>query len=347
VTVVVTGAAGFLGRHVVAALRHAGHEVRAIVRPRTEVFDLGWDSGVQVFRADLRTHRDLAHALEGAAAVVHLAAAMSGNDFSRFSEIVLATERLFDAMSTARVKRLVLCSSFSVYDWLAARGTVDETLPLAPHVYECGFYAAGKLWQERLARRRAEVEGWQLTVLRPGFIWGPGNPCPPSSTGRSLGRLHLVFGPRRCPPFIYVENCAEAFRAALENPEAIGATVNVVDDLPISAWRFLGAALHSGELRGVRVPVPLVFLSPLVALAHRAGQAVLGPRARLPSFMVPVGYAQGYRSLRYDTRKLQALLGQRALISFEEATRRTFAAKVERALPAAEASNREEAATNS
>ena len=74
----VTGANGFLGRHVVAALLARGIEVRAMVRPAARLEALGWPSSVEVFRADLRTSRELERAFEGVDVLLHLAAVVSG-----------------------------------------------------------------------------------------------------------------------------------------------------------------------------------------------------------------------------------------------------------------------------
>jgi UDP-glucose 4-epimerase len=325
VRALVTGANGFLGRHVVAALRTAGHEVRALVRPAANVDGLDGTAGVEIMRADLRSEPDLAPALEGVDGVVHLAAAMGGSDFTRFSETAMGTERLFDAMSHATVRRLVLCSSFSVYDWLAAHGTVDEELPVAPRIYDKGGYATAKLWQERMARREAEANAWQLTVLRPGFIWGPGNELPPGSMGRQLGRLHLVFAPGRQLPFTHVENCADCFRAALESDRAIGQTFNVVDGYELTPWHFLGEALRRGGASGVRVGIPYLPLRALIGSIHAVARLFLGPRAKLPSLFVPSELAQGYRPLRYSTRGLQDVLDWRPPLDLEECLQRTFA----------------------
>src|ERR1700760_2325583 len=69
----VTGANGFLGRHVVDALLARGVEVRAMVRPATQIETLGWPSSVEVFRADLRSSRELARAFDDVDVLIHLA----------------------------------------------------------------------------------------------------------------------------------------------------------------------------------------------------------------------------------------------------------------------------------
>src|SRR5581483_3075161 len=170
----VTGANGFLGRYVVDALLARGIDVRVIVRPAADLGALGWPSCVEVFRADLRTSPELLRAFEKVDVLIHLAAVVSGGEDAQFAGTVVGTERLLDAMASSSCRRLVLCSSFSVYDYSSARRTLDEDSPLhqVPDVYDRDGYTIAKWWQERVTRRFAEEHRWDLTVLRPGFIWG-------------------------------------------------------------------------------------------------------------------------------------------------------------------------------
>lgn len=124
--VLVSGAAGFLGQAVVTALLDRGHEVRAIVRPSSRVADLRWHDRAEVFRADLRSHPELEAAFGGAGTLVHLAATMSGGEAAMFSGTVTGTERLLDAMARTQTRRIVLASSYSVYDWSRIGRELDE-----------------------------------------------------------------------------------------------------------------------------------------------------------------------------------------------------------------------------
>ncbi len=189
----VTGANGFLGRHVVHALLARGIEARAMVRPAAHLEGLDWPSSVEVFRADLRTSRDLPRAFEDVDVLLHLAAVVSGGEDAQFAGTVAGTERLLDAMAATACQRLVLCSTFSVYNYSAISGTLDEDSPLhqAPDLYARDGYTISKWWQERVTRRFAEKYGWDLTVLRPGFIWGRDHGYL-AALGQQFGRHHLV-----------------------------------------------------------------------------------------------------------------------------------------------------------
>src|SRR5215475_4947636 len=192
----VTGANGFLGRHVVAALLARGVEVRALVRQAARLDELGWPLSVEIFRADLRSSRDLPRAFEDVDVVLHLAAVVSGGEDAQFAGTVAGTERLLEAMAGSACRRLVLCSSFSVYDYSATEGILDEGSPLqqTPDVYTRGGYTIAKWWQERVTRREAEKHGCDLTVLRPGFIWGRDHGYL-AALGQRIGRHHIVIGP--------------------------------------------------------------------------------------------------------------------------------------------------------
>ena len=109
-----------------------------------------------MFRADLRSHPDLASAFDGVDALVHLAAAMSGSESAMFSGTVTATERILGVMAQTPARRLVLASSFSVYDWSRIREVLDENSPTEQVPYATDGYAVSKVWQERVTRRLSQ-----------------------------------------------------------------------------------------------------------------------------------------------------------------------------------------------
>ena len=164
-------------------LRARGHTVRALVR-RADPTLLPDDPGVEMVVADLRS-ASLAPLLYGMDGVVHAAATTVGDEFTIFSGTVVATERLMAALANARVDRLLLVSSFSVYDWRAIRGTLRESSPLLAQPWSGRGYAAAKIWQERLAERRAQASGIDLHSCAPASSGRRKRPCRPASGSAS------------------------------------------------------------------------------------------------------------------------------------------------------------------
>lgn len=320
----VTGANGFLGRHVVAALLARGVEVRALVRPAALLDELHWPTSVEVFRADLRSALELERAFDRVEVLVHLAASVTGGEDLQFAATVVGTERLLQAMGRTACRRLVLASSFSVYDWSAIHGQLDESSPLepVPDLYQRDGYSIAKSWQERVTRRFAAEHRWDLTVLRPGFIWGRDHAYL-AALGQRVGRLHFVIGPSARMPMTHVENCADFFALAATDPRARGQTFNVVDGPGERIWSFLGSHLRGTGETGVRIPVPFLLAFSLVRLAFAT---VFKRNLKLPQALIPCRFESRLKPLRYTNRRAREVLGWKPPLDHRECLARTYGA---------------------
>jgi len=321
--VLVTGGGGFLGRHIVEALVNRGHAVRAMVRPHSAA--PSWPTQVEIVRADLRAPGDLRPALDGVDAVIHAAAATSGSEDVQFASTVVATETLVKAIAASQIKRLVLISSFVLYDWDRARRVMDEETPTAAGIYELGGYTIAKVWQERVVREAAEANGLELTVLRPGFIWGEGH-AEIAGMGRRFGRLFVMFGPFTRLPLIHVVNCADCVVAATENPAAIGETFNLVDRDEVRVWRYVREYARRSGLRGAYLPLPYGLGLGVAELAGWVSRRLFGDKGKLPSLLAPRRFRSQFRPLRFPNRKVETRLGWRSPLSFEQALEASYPA---------------------
>lgn len=175
----VTGASGFLGNYVVAEALRRGISVRAVVRPSSNELRLPWHNhpAVELIRLDLRRKNGIVDALRQVDAVVHLAAAKEGDFYTRFAGTVVATENLLDAMIEANVLRLVDISTFSVYDYLRTQSgtTITEDTLVESNPLDRDEYAQTKLIQEELVREFEENYKAQVTIIRPGLVYGRDN----------------------------------------------------------------------------------------------------------------------------------------------------------------------------
>lgn len=296
--------------------------MRALVRPTARLDDLKWPDSVDVFRADLRSTADLEQAFGDVDVLVHLAAAVTGGEDARFAAAALGTERLLTAMARTSCRRLVFASSFSVYDWSRVRGTLDETSPLepAPDLYSRDSYTIAKSWQERVVRRFASEHGWELSVLRPGFIWGRDHAYL-AALGQQIGKLHLVFGPMSHIPMTHVENCADLFAVATTDPRARGRTFNVVDNEGERIWSFLGEYLRGVGESGFRIPIPYHLAYYLVRFAY---SNIFRRNPKLPLILIPYCFESRLKPLKYTNRLAREVLGWEPPLDFRECLSRTF-----------------------
>ena len=324
VKVLVTGATGFLGTRVVRDLLARGHEVRALVRATSDLSRHEWRDSVEVHRADLRNGIELEGAFAGIDVLIHLAAALTGDNEARWQGTVVATENLLEVMKESNTSRLVLASSFSCYDWSKTGGTITEQTPLEdPSVSDRDGYAIAKVHQERLTRRYAQEQGWDLRVVRPGFIWGRGNEWQ-AGIGQSLGRHVLVIAPRARIPLTHVDNCAEAFALIAERDEASGQTFNLVDGHGISSWRLAKDYQRGMNLPGWRLPFPYWSGLSLSRLAYIASRCLLRPKEKLPGLFVPRRFQARFRPVKCEADRFQQVLGWSPPYTYEKCLQRTF-----------------------
>lgn len=236
-TVLVTGATGFIGGHVVDALKRRGVTPRVLAR-RGEPVDRLAALGVEIVRGDLGDDASLAAAVEGVDRVLHCAARTG--PWGPVEEYRTANVRglaaLLDAALAAGVRRFVHLSSAIVVG--TGPGAVDEDAPLRP---EPNPYSATKIEGERLLQRAIRERGAPVTILRPGLLYGPRDA---GSFGRfaelvERGRMVLLGSGDNRIPLVYAEDVAEAVLLASESPRASGRTYFIVNDEPVTQGAYL------------------------------------------------------------------------------------------------------------
>lgn len=304
----VTGASGFLGSAVVKAAAAAGHTVAALHRPTARIAG-GTGEAVQPVAGDLRQAGAWRDALSECQAVIHCAAAGSGDLPTQLAGTVLATENLLAALPDG-IARFVHVSSFSVYDFSEPGwfGALSEDTRLEPNPRRRDPYTQTKLAQEDLVRRHCRQRGIPLVVVRPGAIYGPGKDW---GFGRALrfGKLDLIFAPFARMRLVHVDDCAAALVQALHAPVDGELIINVVGEDQPTHWAFHRRARRAGAPVGIGVPVPYWLVRAIGGLARLASTLFFGGRARLPELLDPPRQRVRWRNLRYPSARAQASLG--------------------------------------
>lgn len=301
----ITGAGGFLGSAVRDCAVARGHEVSALVRKPTA----SDHPNLTYVDGDLRAPGAWTEALAGHDAVIHLAAAKSGDLATQFAGSVLSTEVLLTAMAAAQTLRLVHVSSFVVYDFDAvpSGATIDESTPLEDNPRSRDEYTQAKLLQERIVREWAATEHAPLTVLRPGAVWATDEHWD-GGQAMSFGRLGLAVAPHAALKLTHVENCAEAIVLAAERPESIGTTLNIVDDNPPTAVEFSRALAAAGIEVPLPLPVPFVAFRALGSAIQYVNTRRFGGTAKVPGLFVPSKLDPRFKPFKYPNSRAREVL---------------------------------------
>jgi nucleoside-diphosphate-sugar epimerase len=309
-TVLVTGSTGFLGTAVVERLlAHGAKRIRCLVRPSSDKARLATVASaynadrVEVTIGNLQSPASVERALIDVDTVYHLAGAMRGPPAGIFLDTVVASKRLLDVIASHPVKRFVLVSSLCVYGLadVPVDRLIDETTGLESHPERRDAYSYAKLRQELVVQEHAARAAFDLVILRPGTLYGPGGPPFSARVGLTVPGWLLHLGGNNVLPLSHVSNCAEAVvLAGTSNLLANGAYNVVDDDLPTAAEYVRRFKREVGRVRSVRCPFfATMLLSKLAERWH------LSSRGQIPRVLTPYRTASLWRGHRFDNRKLR------------------------------------------
>ena len=316
--ILVTGAGGFIGRHVAREAIARGLSVRALVRTAVPKV-----AGVEVVRHDLRESHGLAALLEGVDAVIHCAASLERTEEAQEKDTIAGTRHLVAAMREARVSRIVLFSSVAVYDYrsLSAGSLLTESSPVDRTSEARGPYPSAKLAQEELVTGGQDLR-W--TILRPGLVFGPDRTWFHHLGMQAGPRLWVTLAGSAQIPVAYVEHCAAAALDGLSAVRAEGRVVNIVDDdLPTRAEYVAALATRtSPEPRVIDVPWPLLHAGSAVAwgLSHGLLRDAIDP----PGILHPARLHARAKPVVYSNALAKDVLGWRPQWPWREALARSF-----------------------
>lgn len=331
--ILITGASGFIGSRVLECLVERGYRnLRCLARPSGDTGKLeaikaraGGTVAIEIIRGNLLSRPDCAAITKDVAVIYHLAAGRGEKSYpDAFMNSVVTTRNLLDAtLEHGCLKRLVGISSFSVYSnrnkpngrWL------DESCPMEERPEQRGdAYTFAKVKQDELLMEYGRKHNLPYVILRPGFVYGPGNEGITGRVGLGTFGVFLHLGGGNPIPFSYVDNCAEAIVLAGLQPGVDGEIFNVVDDDLPSSRKFLRLYKRNvKKFRSIYVPKFASYL-----LCRMWEKYSHWSQGQLPPAFNGMTWHAYWKKSRYTNEKLKSRLGWKPRVPAPEALERYF-----------------------
>jgi nucleoside-diphosphate-sugar epimerase len=336
--VLVTGASGFIGPHLVKSLiRHGLRNLRVFVRPSSNMNQLkaiaaGVAEGtrIEVVSGNLLSREDSIAATRGVAVIFHLATGNGKSYPDAFMNCAVATRNLLDAsVEHGCLRRFVNISSFAVY---ANTGKsrwrlLDESSPIEKNAGSArDAYCFAKVKQDEIVIDYGKRLGIPYVIVRPGSVYGPGKAALTGRVGTDAFGVYLHLGGSNRIPLTYVDNCADATVMAGLLKGVDGEVFNVLDDdLPSSRQLLRLYKKHVGHFRSVYVPHGLSYMFCWAWEKYSDWSEGQLP----PAFNRGRWHAE-WKKTRYTNAKLKTRLGWTPKVPMAEGLARYFAGCKER-----------------
>lgn len=340
----VTGATGFVGPFLVSALRSQGHNVRVLALPNESTAKLEQQQ-VTIFRGNVCQPETLIAPMRGVELVFNLAAAhglwRARQDYYEVN--VAGSENVCRAALAAGVRQLMHVSSFSVYGMAVGRPCTED-FPIRP---VNDVYAITKAEGELAVRRYIKEHKLPAAIVRPGTMFGPGDPI---NFGRmadrlSAGKAVIIGSGRNTLPFVYVTDAVQGMILAATIPAAVGQIYNIENDQPLTqeqTWRAIAEDIGVKPPR-IKVPYGVAY-----AIAYAAERAVGFDNPKRQPLLTRLGVRMFGGDNRHPIDKARRELGYQPQTSVREGLRRAAAWYVQHRQPSqaapAEAASRAEVA---
>ncbi|MGC2530411.1 MAG: NAD-dependent epimerase/dehydratase family protein [Candidatus Acidiferrum sp.] len=322
--VLVTGANGLIGRHLVRRLLREGNRVRLFVRRQPEA---EWmiDGNVEVFLGDLGDPSAVDRAVAGTDIVYHVGAAMKGGLPDHERGTVCGTQNIVDSVLRHGVQRLVYISSLScLHAAVARRGDViTEDWPVEPSPTKRGAYTQAKTAAEKIVLNAVRDQHLRAVLLRPGRVFGPGMTLLTPEVARRMGNFFVVLGNgTRELPLVYVEDVIDAIVLAAETSKFDGRIFHIVDRTKITQNQVVRDYIlkNAPQARIVHLPVAIFYG---LALAIEVLSKALNRQAPLSIYRVKSAMAR----MQFDCSRAENELGWQPRVGVASGLQETMASE--------------------
>lgn len=268
--ILITGAGGFIGSHLIELCVEQGYTVKAFVRYKSDgswgwLEDVNCKNDVEVIVGDIRDYDSVSNALKGCDTVFHLAA-LIGIPYSYISPLAYVKtniEGTYNILEAAKqqssLDKIIITSTSEVYG-TAQYIPIDEKHPTVGQ----SPYSATKIAADHLALSYYCSFGLPVTIARPFNTYGPRQSARaiiPTIITQLLGSSEIIklgfLAPKR--DFTYVKDTCKGFLAIAKSGDSVGNEVNIASGIEISIGdlaKMIGSKINKGvriELDNTRV----------------------------------------------------------------------------------------------
>ena len=263
--VLVTGAGGFIGSHLVDYQLECGNNVRAVDLHLGGLRHQATHPCLTAIRGDITEKNVVQKLVEGVDIVYHLASAhldvsLSDEHYRRVN--VAATLSLLEAARQAGVRRFVHCSSVGVIG--------DVQHPPADETREChpvNIYERTKLEGERAALDFAHRTGFPVVVVRPAWVYGPR--CPRTAKlirTISKGRFPIFGSGKNLRHPVYISDLIHGLELCAKTPNIGGEVFIIAGEAPVETRELINLISQQLNVRTPKIYLP-IFLGQMAGLA--------------------------------------------------------------------------------
>lgn len=253
-TILVTGATGFLGSALVTELVKQKQEVRVLARDEGKARQQFGDA-IAVVSGEITDADAVRRAVDGASIIYHLAGRLyhpsTPAELYRRTHVEGTRILLEACQGQSQLRRIVHCSTTGVHG-VTGKTPAAEDAPFAP----TNPYEATKLEGELLALQAHKERGLPVSVARPGLVYGPGDlHLVGFFSSIKKGLFRVIDGGKAMLHPIYIDDMTNAFLLCAERPEAIGQSYNLAGaravtmrELATAIARSMGKELPKGSI---------------------------------------------------------------------------------------------------
>ena len=315
----VTGATGFIGRHLVKALHEKGREIKCLVRKTSQTSFLE-QLGAELVYGDLEDKESLKRALRGIDIIYHAAGEIFALEVENYYKVnVSGVKNLLEACSNGSAKKFIHFSSSSATGPNPARDIpVKEDSPCCPITP----YGKSKLDGEKTIKELSKQYNVPTIIIRPPLVYGPGV----SKSSRVLmflnlihkGLFRIIGDGYNLVSLCYIDSLIQGLLLAESAPQAEGQIYFLADKRPYTITEIAGAIAQEQGKNIPKAHMPIWAASAL--------STVLAIPAKIFGFTSPLtrNTVKELKNNWYiDITKAQNELGYQPSVDFHDGVKKT------------------------